>query len=174
MNSSLRPARHTVIPTIIRDIHGNIADWNTAAEKRYGFSKGQAVGTVSHRLLRTVFPCPLSKINEELLESNSWTGELIHTVRDGARVKVLSRWELYFDEQGKPKVREINDSFLPVEPETAQLSVPSHTESSFSRIKQGRRFLLRIALFTLPALVLFALVLIAMNLPSSFAPISPH
>jgi hypothetical protein len=52
---------------------------------------------------------------------------LIHTVRDGTRVKVLSRWELYKDEHdgSLARPREINEGFVPPDPESAHLAEPT-------------------------------------------------
>lgn len=114
-------------PSVIeRSVDGSINFWDDTAELAYGYSRLQAVGSRSHDLLQTVFPCPLSDINDQLLKSQHWEGELIHTVKDGVRVKVLSRWQLYRDpDTGAARVREINDCMKPIAPETAYLSPDS-------------------------------------------------
>jgi signal transduction histidine kinase len=52
--------------------------------------------------MQTIFPTPLAEINAELLGSDRWEGELIHTKRDGTQVVVASRWSLRRDDQGRP------------------------------------------------------------------------
>lgn len=126
LNRDRRAGPSGAASLIVRDLHGSIAFWDHGSESCYGFSKHQAIGSVSHRLLQTIFPSPLNQINEELLAHEIWEGELIHTIRDGTRVKVLSRWELHEDKRTSSFcVREINTGFLPIEPEISHLAEPS-------------------------------------------------
>jgi two-component system sensor kinase FixL len=76
--------------------------WNRGAEELYGWSKDEAVGKVTHDLLKTVFPMPIKAIANELHRAGRWEGELIHTKRDGTRVAVASRWSLEHDASGRP------------------------------------------------------------------------
>ena len=77
-----------------RTMEGIISFWNQSAEKLYGWRKEDAIGKVSHSLLRTQFPQPLAEIEAELLEKGRWEGKLLHATRDGNRVTVKSRWIL--------------------------------------------------------------------------------
>ena len=43
-----------------RDMGDVITYWNRGAEEQYGWSREEAIGRVSHELLRTVFPAPLN------------------------------------------------------------------------------------------------------------------
>ena len=43
---------------LVRDGWDRILDWNRAAEKMYGFNREEALGKISHELLRTEFPEP--------------------------------------------------------------------------------------------------------------------
>src|SRR5688572_16375374 len=106
--------------SIMRDLSGEIYYWNRAAERHYGWSKKEAVGQVSHHLLGTVFPSPLDEINNILLRHGYWEGWLIHTLSDGRRVRVKSRWEILKDDVFPAvKVLETNRAFETVRPENA-------------------------------------------------------
>jgi PAS domain S-box-containing protein len=77
---------------LVRDAQDRIVDWNKAAERMYGFTREEALGKISHELLRTEFPEPLPAIREILLRDGRWSGELSHLRRAGSRIITLSRW----------------------------------------------------------------------------------
>jgi two-component system CheB/CheR fusion protein len=87
---------------IIRGMEGEIRYWNRSAEELYGWSREEALGKLSHILLQTEFPMPVEQMLEELLRTNHWTGELVHTKRDGQRVTVFVRKTLDRDSGGNP------------------------------------------------------------------------
>lgn len=86
----------------VRSMNDVVSFWNRGAEQLYGWSKEEALGQISHQLLRTIFPSPLEGIASELLSTSHWEGELVHTKRDGTQVTVASRWSLRRDEHGRP------------------------------------------------------------------------
>ena len=86
----------------VRDLNGAIRYWNRAAEKSYGWTEEQALGRVAHDLLKTVFPASLEQIEEEVMRTDRWDGEVVHTRKDGSQVVVASRWSLKRDERGAP------------------------------------------------------------------------
>ncbi len=92
-----------------RDMTGHISYWNRGAEEKYGWSKQEALGRVSHDLLKTEFSIPLEEIERQLLAHLCWEGQLIHTTKSGRRLVMEGRWGLVRDDAGRPKgILEIN------------------------------------------------------------------
>ena len=86
---------------LVRDGADRVTYWNKSASDLYGFSREEAVGHVTHELLRTEFPEPLERIMEQLRHGNRWSGELVHRRKDGSQIVVASRWALDRDDRGK-------------------------------------------------------------------------
>ena len=86
----------------VANMQGVIKYWNRGAEEQYGWNAEQAVGTVVHELLKTVFPKPREEIIAEVTRTGHWEGELLHTRKDGTRIVVACRLALQSDEQGAP------------------------------------------------------------------------
>ena len=87
----------------VRDANTDVISfWNRGAEQLYGWTRDEAMGRVTHELLKTVFPVPLDTITAQLVRAGRWDGELIHTTRAGTEVIVDSRWSLQRDAQGQP------------------------------------------------------------------------
>jgi PAS domain S-box-containing protein len=84
----------------VRDMNGTVKYWNRGAEELYGWPAAQAVGKVFRELLKTIFPVPLKQIEEEVVRTGRWEGELVQTKKDGNQVVVASRWSLQRDESG--------------------------------------------------------------------------
>ena len=94
---------------MVREMDGTILFWNRGATEMYGYSPVEAIGKVSHDLLRTVFPQPLAEIKADLMRAGRWEGELRHTCRDGTVIVVASRWALQRENGRSPRVMEINN-----------------------------------------------------------------
>lgn len=94
LQHSKSPLESSTDSVMTRTMEGIINFWNHAAEDLYGWKKEEALGRVSHELLKTKFPKPLEEIDSELVTKGRWEGKLIHSTRDGADVVVESRWIL--------------------------------------------------------------------------------
>ena len=79
---------------IVRDMQGLIVSWNRGAEEIYGWTREEALGRAKAELLHTEFPEPLEQITANLQRDKRWTGDLIQTRRDGARIHINTRWVL--------------------------------------------------------------------------------
>ena len=87
---------------IARDPRDAITFWNRGAEQLYGWSRDEAIGTVSHALLKTVFPETRDALYELLRRQGHWEGELVRKKKDGTQIIVASRWSLQRDDSGQP------------------------------------------------------------------------
>src|SRR5882724_5422710 len=61
----------------VRDMNGTVKYWNRGAEDLYGWPAEQAVGSVIQELLKTNFQVPLEQIEEEVIGTGRWDGELL-------------------------------------------------------------------------------------------------
>jgi PAS domain S-box-containing protein len=94
---------------IVREFGGQILYWNGGAASKYGWTREEAIGNVTHTMLRTVFPETRETTDRMLLAHGYWEGEVVHTRRDGSRITVASRQILDLNSAGKaPAVLEIN------------------------------------------------------------------
>ena len=86
----------------ICDLDDHIILWNAACEELFGYTRQEAVGQLSVKLLSTEFPQPLDAINAVLLAKGSWNGEVIQVTRTGDRLTIATRWMLHRKESGEP------------------------------------------------------------------------
>jgi len=77
---------------IVRDRDNKIVFWSKGAVEDFGFTQEEALGKISHELLKTEFPVPLAHIEEEFKRLGHWQGELISTTKGGRKVASASRW----------------------------------------------------------------------------------
>ncbi|HEV2416799.1 MAG TPA: chemotaxis protein CheB [Terriglobia bacterium] len=94
---------------IVRDLNGAIKSWNHGAERAYGWTRGEALGKITHSLLKTQPAAAIEEMERKLLHDGSWEGELTHTARDGSEIIMASRQVLQRGDGGKPEaIMEIN------------------------------------------------------------------
>jgi PAS domain S-box-containing protein len=93
---------------IVWDFPGTICFWNRGAQQLYGYSKDEAVGRLTHDLLRTEHPMPTEAFEALIERERMWSGELTHTRRDGRKVVVDSRHMLVERRDGRQLVLETN------------------------------------------------------------------
>jgi PAS domain S-box-containing protein len=93
---------------IIWRLDGAIESWNRGAEQLYGYTESEALGHVTHDLLRTIHPRPWPEIRAILREQGSWEGELRHFTKDGRELTVSARKQLIATEDGVQRVLESN------------------------------------------------------------------
>lgn len=101
LQSTLINLAHDAI--LVRDPVSRILSWNQGAQTLYGWTEQEALGRVSHSLLKTHFPMSRAVVEAQLEREGHWEGELIHAHRDAHTVVVESRQVLLRDQQGEPK-----------------------------------------------------------------------
>jgi PAS domain S-box-containing protein len=116
---------------IVRQNDGTIDHWTAGCERLYGWTAEEAVGKPVQQLLQTTFPAPLDQIQQQLLDSGTWNGELEHVRRDGSRVFVSTHWVLLEDPQNEPlRVIETHSDI------TARLEIQRELETANLRLKK--------------------------------------
>lgn len=88
-------------PIGIRDKLGRVIFWNRGAERLYGWDRGEVLGRNPFDLLKTRFPKSRKDAERELLEKGHWSGELVHTHKNGTQVPIITYWTLKRNAQGQ-------------------------------------------------------------------------
>jgi two-component system, chemotaxis family, sensor kinase Cph1 len=115
---------------IVRQWNGLIEHWTSGCANLYGWTSDEAVGKIVHQLLKTNFPAPLEQIQQQLLLSGAWKGELEHLKRDGTHVFVSTHWVLMTDSSDEPpSVIETHSDI------TARLQIQRELEYANERLK---------------------------------------
>ncbi|HEX5324396.1 MAG TPA: SpoIIE family protein phosphatase [Capsulimonadaceae bacterium] len=88
----------------------SISFWSEGAQRTYGWTAEEAIGQVAYELLETKFPLPYGEILSILQTAGRWSGDLIHTRKDGRCIIVASRWALQRSEDSRkpPAILEVN------------------------------------------------------------------
>ncbi len=88
---------------LVRDLFGTIVYWSAGAADLYGWPREEALGQVSHHLLRAEYPLPLKDLEAHVMKHGFWEGEAVHVTRTGQRLSVESRWTLTRTDRGTPE-----------------------------------------------------------------------
>jgi PAS domain S-box-containing protein len=95
---------------LIRGMDGRIGLWSRGSAKLYGFTSEEAVGQISHDLLKTQFPESREHLLQCLQRNGVWEGELTHYTKAGQRIVVASTQVLYYDSGPQPmRILEVNN-----------------------------------------------------------------
>ena len=86
---------------IVKKLDGTVTFWNRGAEKLYGWTKEEAIGQDINSLLKTDFPQPLEEILSTLKSDGKWSGEVVHTCKNGSKLALQSYWLAKFGPDGK-------------------------------------------------------------------------
>lgn len=92
---------------LVWDFDTGIQTWNRGCEELYGFTKKEAIGARVSDLLATRNLGDRAQFERTLRESGSWSGELLHTAKDGSEVWVDSRKQVIHSD-GRALVLETN------------------------------------------------------------------
>jgi len=83
---------------LLRAPDGTIRHWSAGCERLFGFTATEALGRLAHELLSTRYPDGGRRsVQEQLLRTGEWQGELRHRRRSGDPIAVASHWILRRD-----------------------------------------------------------------------------
>jgi len=124
----------------VRTPDGRIVFWSHGCEALYGWTAAEAVGRQSHELLNTIFPEGLATVEAALARDGSWSGDLVHTCRDGRQITVSARKMVRRNGMGEPFVlmEAVTDVTALREAEDALLRLNGELEVRVSEEVQAR------------------------------------
>ncbi len=95
---------HAQDAIIVRDLSHRVLFWNRSAERKYGWSRPEALGlSITDLVYRDLEPDAFEAATAQVLERGEWSGELSQRAKDGRTLIVEGRWTLLRDPQGNPK-----------------------------------------------------------------------
>ena len=89
---------------IVCDVSGLIQYWNSGAERLYGWSAEEALGTDVHALLGTRVSGAAAEIESKLAAEGHWQGELQQVARNGTALWVHSHCTVEGDGPNAPRL----------------------------------------------------------------------
>lgn len=110
---------------LVRDLDSKIQYWNKGAEHIYGWRSEEMIDQNANHLLYPPDSLKqLEVVQNSLIESGTWQGELYQVNKQGKEIIVASRWTLMHDAQGQAQ------SILTV---NTDITEKKHLESQFLR-----------------------------------------
>lgn len=115
---------------LVRGWDGIVRNWTAGCTRLYGWIADEAVGQNVHELLKSTFPASLGQIQNDLLRSGVWNGELGCVCRDGRRIFVSAHWVLLPNSlEEPPSVIETHTDI------TSRLQMQTELEAANGRLK---------------------------------------
>jgi PAS domain S-box-containing protein len=115
---------------LVRALDGMVTHWTAGCARLYGWIADEAVGQNVHELLKSTFPASLEQIQNQLLHSGTWNGELGCVCRDGRRLFISAHWVLLPNSADEPpSVIETHTDI------TARLQMQNELEAANERLK---------------------------------------
>ncbi|MGL5793699.1 MAG: hybrid sensor histidine kinase/response regulator, partial [Waterburya sp.] len=87
----------------VRDLEDHILFWNSGAERLYGWTAAESVGSKANKLMCQLIDSQIQAAIKTVLEVGLWQGELQKITKSGNEVIVTSRMTLVRDEAGQAK-----------------------------------------------------------------------
>ncbi|MCF7873358.1 MAG: PAS domain S-box protein [Candidatus Omnitrophica bacterium] len=100
--SQCRLAKLIDEPVITCDLDNKILLWNQGAEKKYGWTKEEALNKDENQLLKTKANQDFRQIKKEIKKKGKWEGELVQEKSDGRKIIAWSKWVYDRDQAGNP------------------------------------------------------------------------
>ena len=88
---------------LVRKLDATVLYWNRSAERLYGHTQTEAVGSNATELLGEQGSDDATEALRATLAAGEWLGELRHRNRAGVELIVESRWTLVRDQAGQPQ-----------------------------------------------------------------------
>lgn len=119
MRSQAALLDHATDAIVVRSMDGSVTFWNKGAERLYGWTSAEAVGSLM--LTRTAAEShDMREILDRTVRDGEWRGELLQRRCDGNAVAVEARWTLIRDDHGAPQ------SILAIETDLTQRKSAEH------------------------------------------------
>jgi PAS domain S-box-containing protein len=87
----------------VRDLEAHIIFWSQGAERLYGWTQAEILGTKTSTLFATDPSSQLAVLLNVTLEQGFWQGELEQVTKTGKHIIVASRWTLVRNPSGEPE-----------------------------------------------------------------------
>jgi diguanylate cyclase (GGDEF)-like protein/PAS domain S-box-containing protein len=87
---------------IVRGLDHRIRFWNKGAERLYGWTAKEVIGSAIEDILCDD-PTPLHEATRIVMEHGEWSGEIVERRKDGSTVAIEANWTLVRDDAGQPQ-----------------------------------------------------------------------